>query len=792
MKTIQFLNRSSGWSPVLKSALFILFLLGPLAAHSQGCWTKLTYPNVPLSSPCINNSVKFHHGITFIATNFGLEMYDGTNWTLQSFGTPPNEVTDVCIDKDTTIWVVTVGTVYNKRMGLPWQLFPLPGYITSRVCSDDLNNKWFICALPTASSAKFIMRYDNVNLQVYDTANSGLPGSNITDLIIHVNDVWVKTGPDPANYVDNVIARFDGTSWISYNNLSWGIPGSFPSSFDVDLVGNLWVSINDLNANYRLLRYNGSSWATFIPSTPTGTSILTKVDLQGNVWIIQYGVPMYKFDGLNFSSCPFPPYDYNPIISISNDQTGRLWVCGYCLSPQIALYDDWGINAIKGKVFRDLNADGIKQSNEPCLPNLMVHMMPDNFYKISDTAGYEFRTCDTTGTSNVSISFPSNWYLTSSPSTYNITQTYANQVTDSINFGLAPLTNTSDVSIDLTLVTARPGFDNLATITITNNGPNLMSDTLTLILDPQFALTITPIPPLINTGNNIVKWVYTNLAAFETRKINFWAMLSSSAVPGTIVTDVVSINPTLYDLTPLDNTDTASRVITSSFDPNVKEVNPVGESPGGYILPSQKLTYTLLFQNSGNDTCFNVIIKDTLPQAADLLTLKIISSSHPVTYQLYGKLLVFTMINVVMPCATVNEPFSHGFVKYSFLPLVGISPGTLIDNKAYIIFDFNTPVITNTVTNTIDLAFSVGGCDRPDHFLLWPNPANNQLNIRITGSPAISHLLVYDILGRLIIRETPDITNEMKVDISTLKQGVYIVQLITETEVLERTFIKEY
>lgn len=49
----------------------------------------------------------------------------------------------------------------------------------------------------------------------------------------------------------------------------------------------------------------------------------------------------------------------------------------------------------------------------------------------------------------------------------------------------------------------------------------------------------------------------------------------------------------------------------------------------------------------------------------------------------------------------MNEEASHGFIKFAIAQTPGNVAGNVIQNSAGIYFDFNTPVITNTVSNTI-------------------------------------------------------------------------------------------
>ena len=68
-------------------------------------------------------------------------------------------------------------------------------------------------------------------------------------------------------------------------------------------------------------------------------------------------------------------------------------------------------------------------------------------------------------------------------------------------------------------------------------------------------------------------------------------------------------------------------------------------------------------------------------------------------------LVEFLFENILLPDSTTNEPTSHGFITYQIQPNPDISDFTTINNFAGIFFDFNDPIITNTVTNTMVTSF---------------------------------------------------------------------------------------
>ncbi len=140
-----------------------------------------------------------------------------------------------------------------------------------------------------------------------------------------------------------------------------------------------------------------------------------------------------------------------------------------------------------------------------------------------------------------------------------------------------------------------------------------------------------------------------------------------------------------------------------SYDPNDKAATPTGVGPEHFINSSQNLEYKIRFQNTGTDTAFTVVVRDTISEELDMSTLTEGVSSH--TYDLTieeENILVFTFNNILLPDSTTNLVESNGFFEYSISPLEGILPETRIENRASIYFDFNEPIHTNTVFHTIE------------------------------------------------------------------------------------------
>lgn len=146
--------------------------------------------------------------------------------------------------------------------------------------------------------------------------------------------------------------------------------------------------------------------------------------------------------------------------------------------------------------------------------------------------------------------------------------------------------------------------------------------------------------------------------------------------------------------------------IIGSYDPNDLQAFPRGFGPEHYIEPGTKIEYLIRFQNVGNDTAFNVYVLDTLSELLDPSTIFV--EQYSLQYQLEvtaDGVMKFSFLDINLVDSTANEMDSHGFIRFSISPKADVPLGSVIYNQAAIVFDFNDPVITNSVFHTIDIDF---------------------------------------------------------------------------------------
>lgn len=202
--------------------------------------------------------------------------------------------------------------------------------------------------------------------------------------------------------------------------------------------------------------------------------------------------------------------------------------------------------------------------------------------------------------------------------------------------------------------------------------------------------------------------------------------------------------------------------VRASCDPNDKRGFPAGYGAAHYIDRGVPIEYMIRFQNTGNDTAFNIVVLDSLPSELDLSTLRIGTASHPFSWEWAGSgVLAFHFANIQLPDSTTNEPASHGFVQFGIMPKTTLPNGTEVRNRAAIYFDYNAPVYTEYARHTVDSNFILlknkEAIPLPAQISISPNPASElaYTHVEIPGgkTPFPLRLTITDVLGRVLRQE---------------------------------------
>jgi len=78
-----------------------------------------------------------------------------------------------------------------------------------------------------------------------------------------------------------------------------------------------------------------------------------------------------------------------------------------------------------------------------------------------------------------------------------------------------------------------------------------------------------------------------------------------------------------------------------------------------------------------------------------------------------------------------------------------------------------------------------------NNLVIYPNPAQNELHIKLESSIQTYEISVLNVLGESIPLIKPRNTNEIVLNISSLKNGIYVLQIKTNNQISFTKFIKQ-
>lgn len=337
-----------------------------------------------------------------------------------------------------------------------------------------------------------------------------------------------------------------------------------------------------------------------------------------------------------------------------------------------------------------------------------------------------------------------------------------------------------DLNCNLVSQNFRSGFNTTIWLDAFNEGCVPTSGNLILILDSLVNYnSASPVPDYIN-GDTVI-WNFTDLI-YDSLHItpDIHINVPASVNTGDTLCFNVIISPLSGDADTTNNNKTYCFVVVNSFDPNDKTVYPQGECDQNYVLKNEPLTYTVRFQNTGNADAVNIYILDTLDLNLELSSVRILGYSHYVfTEVLPGNVLKFRFDNIMLPDSSSNEPESHGYVVFEINPIISAPNYSTIENTAFIYFDFNAPVVTNTTINT--LVNIIPLCDvgiietELNHVMIFPNPVNQELTILLNDEFENINIEITDITGKLIYQFNSNNSKSLLLNMTTYQNGPYFI-----------------
>ncbi|MCC6721415.1 MAG: T9SS type A sorting domain-containing protein [Bacteroidia bacterium] len=310
-------------------------------------------------------------------------------------------------------------------------------------------------------------------------------------------------------------------------------------------------------------------------------------------------------------------------------------------------------------------------------------------------------------------------------------------------------------------------------INIYNNDCNLYKSIINTNIKLDSNTTfISSIPAFTSFANNELNYKLNYSSVENSYKIKLKVLYSNLKYK---IGDIVKHKILLYSDFAEDTTDNSDSIVQKlvySFDPNEKNCEPSGSVSGNI----KNIRYFIDFQNEGTDEARRVTVIDTLDMHIPVYEFQMVACSH--NYKVYLKDNVVTWVfdNINLPSKQISESTSKGYIIFEAHLNKNLEIGDSVLNKAYIYFDYNTPIITNiasvlrkpddTDQSEIEGKYSI---------IVYPNPAAEIITLRNISSNNQT-IKVYNMVGQEISIFEINATGIINKSIVDWPRGMYFIK----------------
>jgi uncharacterized delta-60 repeat protein len=339
----------------------------------------------------------------------------------------------------------------------------------------------------------------------------------------------------------------------------------------------------------------------------------------------------------------------------------------------------------------------------------------------------------------------------------------------------------------------RPGFEGTLWINASNEGCFLTDGVLTLVVDTLLD-SISSVPAPTSISGDTLTWNYAAINSdfgFVNIQIDYFVPVYAQIGDSVSFELKFSTNDSDIDLT--NNVENHKIPIVNGYDPNYISAYPYGLCEELYIDSNQIMTYTIHFQNTGNSEAIHIKVLNELNGPLNLSSLRLLGSSSQVWVELIDNTkLMFHFDNIHLIDSIHDEPNSHGYVTYSLRS--DYNSFGIIENNAKIFFDYNPPIVTNTVTNTVyngtvspeTCYLALNEYEISDNNIsVYPNPFYTEINIEYEEKEIHSYVIT-DLNGSVILKGSLD-NSKKTIDLYQLESGLFLMKFMNGQGLIKET-----
>jgi uncharacterized repeat protein (TIGR01451 family) len=565
-----------------------------------------------------------------------------------------------------------------------------------------------------------------INLMGLGEYNNELVAISESNVYVRKNDIWINISTDYKCLKFGSIQEHDGMMYVS---------GQFE---------------NKSGARVHLLRWDGNNWSELIRKS--------------DIW---------------------PNRDLNYKLSKTNKEfvfSGRISsLFNQKMSNFIDLHPNQTI--LSGRLFKDNNEDCVFNTGDEPIANGILSINNGEYYHSTNQEGIYRLALNSNSSYNIEVFDINDFSLHCKTKTIQINTQNGDQVLVE-NF---PYKKNAE-PFENHLITSSNGFKvkhgfwgnyRIEYNDINQNYPIIIS----LTHDPRLIEFHSELNPEQNFKAEKRWWIHSDtIIDFEFR-INPDEIQMGEILKFT--TQALSVD----QFEAINNSKTLSQLVVSAYDPNDKQCNEL-EIPSN----QKELKYHIRFQNMGTETATDVHVVDTISQTLPMEFIKILSTSHidqySVNFKVRDHAIVWTFKDIELETLnSAGEIKSSGFIQFKAGLEKGLKKGDSIKNQAFIYFDFQPPVATNTiVTRVIENSLPVP-VNASNFLSIYPNPNNGEFNIHIQASN-IQKIEIYDASGKIIDFKTLELQNNTaSIQMGQYAPGIYTVRVVYPTGVVSGKLI---
>ncbi|GAB5554880.1 MAG: hypothetical protein Sapg2KO_44710 [Saprospiraceae bacterium] len=589
-------------------------------------------------------------------------------------------------------------------------------------------------------------------------------------------DLDVVFNDGKINWIENID---DGTGPVNSSEFSDG-PAKQLNAIDIDLDGDFDFVKTYFSSKLGRFILNDGQGALNRSKSFRVDNTFNLVDIDRNKSVdLLADKYLYRntTNTLNFETIQLANIDMLKITTQDLDKNGDLDIVFHDFTDIYVINNFYNDPALQGRAFWDENQNGRLDSLEQGLGNLKINIKEEtselDLWTQNDGQFLLYTTPD--GALQIRANSIQNWKLT----TDSLVTLNQSSLQDSIPlFGYAPQNEVLDAQVSIAAKIIRCNRPIQIDLNLLNQGTLRGDFEVVLKLDRGIVYISSSVEPIsVNPDDQTLVFQIEDLAPLQQGQIsiNFQALGTERIGENLVFSATVFAKEGTDESTQLKET-ILEEIIRCAYDPNDKLVAP--NQADSTISGNDLLTYTIRFQNTGNDTAFNIRILDTLNQYLDIGSVKPLGASHDYVMKIEDRIITFDLKNIYLPDSTTDLTGSNGYVQFEVALKDDLSPGTEIKNSGAIYFDLNPPIYTNRTLSRIEILTDIRAITPQDFIQLFPNPAEDHINLRLNTSAKNTTLIarLIDASGRLLDAQQI-VHNQVRFKIEHFNAGIYFLQV---------------